>query len=45
MRTAAGLPAGNTVIYSRHLIEVVSTNDFDQWLRKLKDRVDRLRTH
>jgi putative addiction module killer protein len=25
------------------MVEVVSTADFDQWLRKLKDRVSRLR--
>ena len=45
MRVTAGLPAHTTVIYSRHLIEVVSTGDFDQWLRILQDRVGRLRTH
>ena len=25
------------------MVEVVRTDDFDQWLRKLKDRVGRLR--
>ncbi|MGA8046510.1 MAG: hypothetical protein WCA30_09610 [Dermatophilaceae bacterium] len=25
------------------MVEVISTDDFDKWLRKLKDRVGRLR--
>lgn len=32
-----------TVDYSRHMVEVVRTEDFDQWLRKLKDKAGRLR--
>ena len=32
-----------TVRYSRHMIEVVRTDDFDKWLTKLKDRAGRLR--
>lgn len=31
------------VSYSRHMIEVVATDDFDKWLRKLKDRQGKLR--
>jgi putative addiction module killer protein len=32
-----------TVDYSRHMVEVVRTEDFDQWLTKLKDKAGRLR--
>ena len=32
-----------TVDYSRHMVEVVTTEDFDQWLTKLKDKAGRLR--
>lgn len=31
------------VNYSRHVIEILTTEDFDKWLRKLKDRSGRLR--
>lgn len=31
------------VRYSRQMIEVVSTGEFDRWLRKLKDRQGKLR--
>lgn len=37
------LELAHTVSYSRHMIEVLSTGDFDKWLRKLKDRAGRLR--
>lgn len=37
------LIAVTSVDYGRHMVEVVRTDDFDQWLRKLKDRVGRLR--
>jgi len=43
-RSSAGpLPQGRTVIYSRHVIAVLTTEDFDSWLRRLKDRQGRLR--
>ena len=32
-----------SVSYSRHMVEVFTTDGFDQWLRKLKDRQGRLR--
>lgn len=32
-----------TVSYSRQIVEVLSTEDFNTWLRKLKDRQGRLR--
>ncbi|GAC1386340.1 MAG: hypothetical protein NVSMB48_25030 [Marmoricola sp.] len=32
-----------TVSYSRQIAEVLSTEDFNKWLRKLKDRQGRLR--
>jgi putative addiction module killer protein len=32
-----------SVSYSRHLIEILSTEQFDKWLKKLKDRAGRLR--
>src|SRR5699024_8061198 len=28
---------------NRHMVEVLTTDDFDRWLRKLKDRQGRLR--
>lgn len=31
------------VSYSRHMIEVVRTGEFDRWIRKLKDRQARRR--
>lgn len=31
------------VSYSRHVLEVLRTDDFDEWLTKLKDRAGRLR--
>ena len=31
------------VDYSRQMVEVFTTDDFDRWLRKLKDRQGRLR--
>jgi len=42
-RSLRALPASTSVSYSRHMVEVVRTDGFDQWLRKLKDRVGRLR--
>lgn len=45
-RNARLLPAlltARSVSYSRRMVDVVRTDDFDQWLRKLKDRVGRLR--
>lgn len=38
----SGLNAAR-VSYSRHMVEVLTTDDFDSWLRKLKDRHARLR--
>jgi len=35
--------AAATVRYSRHMIEVVRTDEFDAWLRKLKDKQGKLR--
>jgi len=32
-----------SVSYSRHVVEVFTTDGFNQWLRKLKDRQGRLR--
>ena len=37
------LPDSACVSYSRHMVEVLTTQVFDQWLRKLKDRQARLR--
>ena len=34
---------GQGVSYSRHVIEVVRTDEFDKWIRKLKDKQGRLR--
>lgn len=31
------------VDYSRHVVQVVTSDEFDQWLRKLKDRMGKLR--
>src|SRR5262245_64584396 len=31
------------VSYSRHVIEVVRTDEFDKWIRKLKDKQGKLR--
>jgi putative addiction module killer protein len=33
----------HSVSYSRHMVEVLTTQVFDRWLRKLKDRRGRLR--
>ena len=38
-----GLPLRVCVDYSRHVIEVVTTKDFDEWLTRLKDKSGRLR--
>lgn len=32
-----------TVSYSRHMVKVVRTDDFDEWITKLKDKAGRLR--
>lgn len=37
------LSRSGIVSYSRHLIEVFTTDGFDRWLRKPKDRQGRLR--
>jgi len=37
------LPDSACVSYSRQMVEVLTTQVFDQWLRKLKDRQARLR--
>ena len=42
-RFALRLPKAQTVIYSRHVIAVLTTEGFDSWLRGLKDRQGRLR--
>ena len=33
------LAVSQYVDYSRHIVEVFTTDDFDRWLRKLKDRL------
>ncbi len=35
--------AAATVRYSRHMIEVVRTDEFDTWIEQLKDKQGRLR--
>lgn len=40
---SSGWSRSENVNYSRHMIEILTTEDFDKWLRKLKDRVGRLR--
>lgn len=40
---AVGVARQASVIYSRHMVEVLTTDGFDRWLRKLKDRQGRLR--
>lgn len=37
------LPDSACVSYSRHMVEVLTTQVFDRWLQKLKDRQARLR--
>jgi hypothetical protein len=37
------LPPRPCVSYSRHMVEILTTQVFDRWLRKLKDRQARLR--
>lgn len=38
-----GIGFEQPVRYSRQMIEVVSTGDFERWLRKLQDRQGKLR--
>lgn len=43
MTSEPSLGSAQPVRYSRHMIEVVRTDEFDRWITKLKDRAGRLR--
>ncbi|MGL4176001.1 MAG: hypothetical protein ACRCSN_07965, partial [Dermatophilaceae bacterium] len=47
LRRAAGqdpeLTSSRSVGQSRHVVALVTTSDFDKWLRRLKDRHGKLR--
>lgn len=43
MASEPSLGSAQPVRHSRHMIEVVRTDEFDRWITKLKDRAGRLR--
>lgn len=43
VEAARAVEPSQGVSYSRHVIEVVRTDEFDKWIRKLKDKQGRLR--